>query len=796
MKRTTLSFAIAATAAFLSGCGGGDYTPPVDTNTTSVHGKVLSSNSALYRVCLDTTNDESCSDENSSYSTLTNSNGEYTLNNLPKEQLEGYYIVAKPEATSHRNMYDTTLIAPANSLLNASAHDYEMNLSPLLSMLTKLKKDSGLNFAPMYTETLTTMLDINGSINIAAIDYLSDDQKDESYQAFKVLNNTLFSDDNYAKVFDPNAQPSSDYITASLQKTQELLGKAFAQSVHTDALQKYSGENALRSELLFYTRPQFYAPYNAGNDSSVFQDKINAADLSTAVRIIGAEVRSHNTANAHPIISFIGFAADVALEFWPEDEEDLSYLITLKKSVESAVREHVKNNYNTKFRSLKSALEKYRNTQDDKYFNTHVFDASYTVLNDISNDKLYKYELLPQYVFALNIRMVAHVERLKLFQEGKKVADSIDQIYKDMVYDYAHYRDVLLVKDENDKDKYSYVKRYLNHRWGNIHKSHGLTDLTMVLNKCWGEVEDVTRGFKIRWEVYKDDCNAAPNFFESSTINVEKRLYNEAKLEVAKLVSSVFMLSRMIPAGKLEEYAKKLDLTVYSAEKDATLSYYVPDDLKSITVGPISRSCLVSDDYDLRRGYKKELLAKCENPAETQVHWDKTVVSLKGEYYKPNIDHNKNYRISKLTFKEQGGTEKTLGGVSGSSSDLADPPSGYKLIGFDTMTFEHKTDSCSGGFRDYCVDLGLLNIAPQFAGKQEKKKTGQWKKQINTTTYERFGTPIFIGPPVNYNILGSLDYPVSLVSYAGDGRQSLVNTMYYFFVEFRFTPDGETMLPR
>ena len=782
MKNFSLTV-ILALLMMLFGCDGNDHQS--GPGTTAVFGKVIDGYWSGAVVCLDSTDNESCEDEPDQYVSRTDATGAYELNNISDELLGTKYILAEADGQTMDTSRGTTvaagskMIAPAMMALNNGSR--KLHLTPLLSVITKDAKMTGSYFGPGYRETLAVLLGVNPSINISVIDYMACGNESLSCEAFKHLNEILFEDDNYADLFS-GGTVTDGFVKNVLAKTEAALGGPFGDYVSLADLIEFSGEEAEHEALFGYAAPRS-AP-DTSMDGKEYQERIDAADMTNSVREIAIEGVS--------AIPYVGWAAGMFLELaWPESEADLTDLLyrDLKKMIREEIINHVANHYNRDLLALKNAMDKYRDTGDVTIFNDHVFKASYTLINRLQSDQAYIVRMLPQYVFAFNARMVAHVERLKLYQGGEAVADSQEQIYTDMAHDYTNFRDRLLAGENG------FYQQYLKYRTGNIHMESRKSEGFMQWTRCHGDYEDKIADFQIHYETFRDYCNDGdPNFYRESVDNVHLRRLNEIKLEAAKLFSSIFLLSRMVPEGVLAQYAPA-GKTVYPTEKLGRESYYVPDDFKQIEVGPISRSCLHFGERDDYRAEFTKLKIECKNPPKQSAAFTTPVTVVAGQMHKPPRQYNRNHYINLMGFQETSGSEQEIGfrvtGPEERQQRIDPPEKSYQLTGFDAMRFGYDTlghsETITMGY-----ELGLFQLTPHFAALKEDRKLYQWKNTLNPGEFSKWHA--FEAMPVNYAIKGSNDYKVSAVSQAMNPFQTQIGNVYYLWVTFRYSLDGKTFL--
>ena len=769
------------------GSTGGNISDP---NATSVSGKVTEGWSKA-AVCLDVSRDGSCLDE-TEYVSKTDENGDFHLGEIPNETLHDYDIVV--EATGLTTTAGTgasaglavreglKMTAPGFIAFYDDANPLYM--SPLLTIANEAAKGLTLQFGYAYKEILSA-LGLNRSLNIAAIDYKELLDADVSFEVIMLLNEyalnnvayeDLFNDDTDYRSYSSNSDVDYEaYLSEVKIEVTDLMGATPEELASLTTIVELSGARSQRNAYYNDTippEPQF--------SEGEYQEKLDAADMGNSIRgiVIGAST----------LVPKVGIFLNIFLEMaWPEEVPDVLGL--LYRDANLLIQHHLNQfRYNEVVTSLKTLhgtlVDAKKATEPDlqreKYLKAWG-DSGY-ILDNIVDDEQYAFKLVPMAVLALNARMVMNKERLAnydfFYPSG---VPSKDSIIENLVLEYKKYRDKFFNLGEK-----SLYKKYLTFRHGDI-EQRTWTEESGFMGEgptmANGLVSEPMSGFRIHYFSY----NFPTKDFTNSVKNVVVRLDAQNRLDLAKMLSSLFIMARLLPEGSLKQ-----NDVLQNTELLGPKSYYIPDDLKTIEVGPISNVCLAF--YGEDHNYNPVV---CEPPERSKVCFETPITSLDAHRTNNREAYARSY--VQLDLKNQTEGVKSVGQIMTNSNwgDVVEeniPPEGLSLIGFDNLTFSHRwvIETPMGQAQVQQSDNGLVRAFNAHYVRKDPKT----QKDIHLQKRQEASSG---GRTASYTVVGTSDFKITCVSatkgppYPSHGE--FPDTLYYMFLTFSYFPDGDHKAP-
>ena len=702
-------------------------------------------------VCLDTKNTYTCKDE-IDYVTRTDSNGYYNLSFLPNSALNKYNIVVETTENTYavaESNSNYTTFAGAGRILAVPGYfsnsDKELVITPLVSLATKYSDSKQFPFMDVYEDALHSM-GVDDSIDLTRIDYITYQNDDEAFKALKVFNENLFNSTEYQNYFTEDLVEDGTYLYVQTD-TQLELGKPFSESITLEKLERYVGDIAIDWDSFGEKLPELLELNStsaiAGTGEERYQriseeryQKIqDAVDGSNMIRTIAITAIS--------IIPKIGiFVGPVVEVFWEKEQPDFLALIyedaiiLIKQEIEKAYSENVK----AEIKTLRYFLQSYKEKKDPDYFKK-AYDSSEKMFADISHNAVLGYKMLPHLVLLGNIRMILSKERYEFF-ETLAPKRTQEQVLSDWVIDYKKVRDALVVGQESMSQKFMvYRTNFIK-----VDTAPYMSGFMEMFQYSNGTVHDEFTGWKIHMRT-RTSNNPGIDRYVSSANNIKNRIIQDAKLKVAKQLSSVFVLPKLFPEGKLDSFEG-----LSMSEKSGLEGYFVPDDFKAITIDSISRGCMEFLWYDT-----DNMSVVCN--ANSNIKEINSGVNSIKDVSRSNWD------IGGFKFYAEDGASTSVIGRPGAIKfpDVI-PGDGYYLVGFQNISF-------------YARHGRLVNMTPVFSKVSEKPNETLMFKKLMTA----FSDP----PMVMYNTGNpSLDYRITGAAKGESFDWTTMSLKYTFFPNY------------
>jgi hypothetical protein len=541
-------------------------------------------------VCLDASGDGSCTDEASAYRTIADASGAYLLLNLPKNLLAERNLLAIAPA-----MPEAPLKTPG---IMAIVNEGKAMLSPSLSLAAHYAELNGSSFALAYRALLDSF-GLPEELNLSQLDYGAPEAAgNPSARAFAVFDELLLTDVTYAAFLTNDLPISGVWLEQIKQTFAETQGEAWNTALDFAALEQlfadklwYSGyfeedsdmEPGLANNAVMKSNAMMA---NALNPVETYQEVLDAADLSNGIR--------QTAIDAIGAIPVAGPLVSTFLDLvWPEETGVKELLGLLYQDVNRLITQHIAaavvGQYKAGLSAIRLAMAEFKQPNQQPANQKEHFDTAFNrakeLLDHLAVEDQYGHQAIPVYVQTLLARMSLHREKLahpELWNSNETEA-SVRERFRS---DYVKYRDFLFHGGEGVP---SLFERYKNWRWENIIVERGVTEPPWVYTT--GDVRDEVSNFKIHYELHIDDCDGEGlNCFSEDVAFVRNRLFNEAKLNFAKVTAAAMLLPRLLPEDLLSSTDTRDDATERQA--DHLKRYYVPEELKDIEVGPYSEYCM------------------------------------------------------------------------------------------------------------------------------------------------------------------------------------------------------------
>ncbi len=279
---------------------------------------------------------------------------------------------------------------------------------------------------------------------------------------------------------------------------------------------------------------------------------------------------------------------------------------------------------------------------------------------------------------------------------------------------------------------------------------------------------------------YLGSINNSANYFASST-----------RLDLAVLAASISYIPRLFPEGALAEYGPALGITFQASEVRPGDSYYVPEGLEMVEVGPMSHSCLVFRGVEENKGGS--------NRSTCSVGADKDSIDML-----ERVDHLKwfdrrlqasNPDFGSFThdlaftlysnWKKPNEVSQKVGYEIDAGVSEQEATEGYSLTGFKDI--QHRVVGATGLFDRDSVwphDGQIIGMTAVYS--KRLKGGGSWADK-NLVKPDASKSPQFS----SVSAVGSPDYPLSGITRSLNPNEpnQYDAPLYYLWLRFKFTPD-------
>jgi len=559
--------------------------------STEVKGKAVDGYITNAIACLDTEKTYTCTDE-TKYISKTDELGNYSLGVIANSELNRYNIVIETTDDS----YSVSSLDPlVNSSINAGkvlmapgylSANKELIITPLLSLITRNAEADGLSFEHIYIRTMEA-LGISTDIDITRIDFIKHQKDDIAFGALKVLNEELFNFSVYDDYFKSKVDGANQF-SGVLESVDSKLGQPFSDLVTLDSLEKHVKARLLDSFDSLLPEEEV-DPGPSLTPSGEYEAKQDAADGANMIRTIAIEAIS--------LVPKIGWVVGPVLDiFWEEDVPnfDKELYNDLVSVIDQRIFLAEKERIMTEIKRLKITLDEFRVAGEAEHFPTALekFKLAYVDTKKnferIVESPVLRNRMIPQAVFFFNMRMILHKERYANYQElGNGLTQK--QVLDEWIFDYETFRDSLLVTKHDNK---TISELYLEYRASLVQITSGKFNFGFLWLGEGNEAKltDTLTQYSIHM---KSDILESRSYHYGVT-NIKTKLVQVSKLNLAKQLSSIFLLPRLFPEGvSLDRYASGAATNLSSTEKLGAKAYFVPEAFKTIGIGSINRQCQI-----------------------------------------------------------------------------------------------------------------------------------------------------------------------------------------------------------
>lgn len=791
----------------IPGCHSGNGSTQTDSGPSSISGKVMVEGYlSNARVCFDTTGDFSCRDELKHYVCSTDSGGEFKIPLQADDTLDDRAVIV--EITDDTLDMGDGSVAPVKAGLGKTlmasatlAREGEIFISPLLSLISL----GSLVFDVSYDKSAQDYLrdfHIDPSLN-PNIDYVKYLAQEDGFVAIQLINEWAFENAAYdllSLIWEQDVVDSlADWEIEELQTFVERVyaaveadffnrtGKPFDDAVDVSQIVAWAGEDARQSIIIepVIEGPEMETPENLDTDN--LSDRASGApDPSEYQKDIDDNIYSMNNLAKEVavagtmLIPYAGPAISIFLSIvWDEDNptqallerlyKDMTYMIELNNLKQRA------DEFERELNKLRERMVEYSKAESDTKRREYFFlarEKAESTLESIAGtltqgpDKD-AHKFIPWAMMAYQAAFMLQREEYLFadyFYPGSSDIDNVkrDAFRKAMEW-YSGYRDMFLGKDGKGGPT-ALFNKYLDWRMSGffIQKDEtGWEFQEMVHKYCVGELTDrFEGGFKIKYTKHNWECHGGEHNYRYSLDNIKMRLRSIEKLKIAKVIGSFFFLPKMLPT---RESLSKLGLDEMAAylpiEARGDDSFVIPDELKTIEVGPHGLGCVQFLDV-----YDKNTELECRREKFSEAYQPVSVVNLSaGLVEQADVLSDRFIMEFAMSYLDQNVKTATVAASGPTETREAGPVEGWYLTGIDALYFGEGAVSPSTPQKRNRSQLQAMYVTfskPKSAGEPFDDKV--------------FGSRIYIGgawrdehTPAAVNVgvpAGSLNYQLTGVA--------------------------------